>query len=428
MQVGRVFHAGLLALLLSLASMTLATDALNPPTLSDLVTKYLASRNADTADDLLTEILTRPDATVSAVQALLSSRPAYGKEPVGTQPSLELRSQKVGHYGLYVPTNYSPDTAYGLVICLHGAGFTGDNYLERWQSRLGDKYILACPTDRDGAWWTRHAEDLVIATLQDVQSRYHVDPNRVFLTGMSNGGIGAYLIGAHHATRFAAVVPMAAGLDNVLMPFLENFRQTPLYIIHGTEDHVMPVDLSRASVGELERLGYPYVYREHHHVHPQAGGHFFPREELPALIAWLDHQRREPNPKQLTVVRDASHLDPFGWIRIDGTERIARFTEALIDHKDKFITNRIYAKLEAEIVDGNRIEVRTHHIRRYMVYLNDRLVNFSRPITITTNGVLSYEGMVTSSPRIMLKEARLRHDPETVYTASVAIDVVSFEK
>jgi len=293
---------------------------------------------------------------------------------------------------------------------------------------LGDKYILACPTDRDGAWWTRHAEDLVMATLQDVQSRYHVDPNRVFLTGMSNGGIGAYLIGAHHATRFAAVVPMAAGLDNVLMPFLENFRQTPLYIIHGTEDHVMPVDLSRASVGELERLGYPYVYREHHHVHPQAGGHFFPREELPALIAWLDHQRREPNPKQLTVVRDASHLDPFGWIRIDGTERIARFTEALIDHKDKFITNRIYAKLEAEIVDGNRIEVRTHHIRRYMVYLNDKLVNFSRPITITTNGVLSYEGMVTSSPRIMLKEARLRHDPETVYTASVAIDVVSFEK
>ena len=63
-----------------------------------------------------------------------------------------------------------------------------------------------------------------------------------------------------------------------------------------------------------------------------------------------------------------------------------------------------------------------------MVYLNDKLVNSSRPITITTNGVLSYEGMVTSSPRIMLREARLRHDPETVYTASVAIDVVSFEK
>ena len=121
MQVGRVFHAGLLALLLSLASMTLATDALNPPTLSDLVTKYLASRNADTANDLLAEILTRPDATVPAIQFLLSSRPAYGKEPVGAQPSLELRSQKAGHYGLYVPTNYSPDTAYGLVVCLHGA-------------------------------------------------------------------------------------------------------------------------------------------------------------------------------------------------------------------------------------------------------------------------------------------------------------------
>src|SRR5207244_12220533 len=154
----------------------------------------------------------------------------------------------------------------------------------------------------------------------------HVDPDRVFRPGMSNGGIGPYPIGAHHACRCAAVVHMAAGLDDILMPFLENFRQTPLYIIHGRQDQVMPVSLSRAIDGALTELGYLHVYREHDRVHPMAGGHFFPREELPDLIAWLAGRYRNPSPKKLTVVRDASHLLPINWVRLAAAVRIAAFS------------------------------------------------------------------------------------------------------
>ena len=69
---------------------------------------------------------------------------------------------------------------------------------------------------------------------------------------------------------------MASGLDGVLMPFLANLRTTPVYIIHGAKDQVMPVELSRSIVRRLESLGYPYVYREHQGEHPHAGGHYFP--------------------------------------------------------------------------------------------------------------------------------------------------------
>src|SRR2546425_12238020 len=113
------------------------------------------------------------------------------------------------------------------------------------------------------------------------------------------------LFRSHHASRFAAVIPMASGLDDILMPFLETFRQTPLYIIHGRQDQVMPVSLSRVIDETLTELGYLHVYREHNRVHPMAGGHFFPREELPDLIAWLADRHRNPYPKKLTVVRDA---------------------------------------------------------------------------------------------------------------------------
>src|SRR5881628_217506 len=234
------------------------------PVLQVSISEYRDTPDAERADQLFAEILGRQDATPAAVSAILASGRPYRTEPVGALPSRELRlAERVFSYGLYVPDSYRLDKPYGLVVCLHGAGFTGDTYLERWQTRLGEDYLLACPTLVQGTWWSRRAEDLVLATIHAVRSRYRVDPDRIFLTGMSNGGIGTFLIGVHHAALFAGLAPMAGGLDDVLFPFLENLRHTPVYLIHGLNDQVMPVELSRSVAKELTRLGYPVVYREH---------------------------------------------------------------------------------------------------------------------------------------------------------------------
>lgn len=330
---------------------------------------------------------------------------------------------RTDRYGLYVPLSYRPTKDYALVVCLHGAGFTGDTYLERWQARLSEGYILACPTLVQGAWWTRQAEELVLATIRAVQARYRIDPDRIFLTGMSNGGIGAWIIGSHHAPLFAGLAPMASGLDDVLFPFLENLQHTPTYLIHGLKDQVMPVELSRSIVKELTRLGYEFVYREHDRVHSIAGGHYFPREELPELVAWFEAHHRDPFPKKVTVVRDATHLTAFGWVRIDATDRIVALTENLTDTRDETIVNRVYAKLEAEIVAPNRVEVRTQRVRRYSLFLNEWLVDLSKPIIVVTDGRLSYEGPVIPSVETLLREARLRQDRHMLFPVLLSLPV-----
>ena len=388
-----------------------------------LIQEYLATSDADKADAVLQQILSREEATVALVTSILHEGPTHGPAPVGAQPGQEVRvDSQLFRYGLYVPPDYGPEKAYGLVICLHGAGFSGDSYLERWQARLTDKYILACPTLTHGHWWTRTAEMLVMATIRTVSKQYHIDSDRIFLTGMSNGGIGAYLIGAHHAPCFAAVVPMASGLDKVLMPLLQNFRHTPLYIIHGKQDQVMPVQLSRSIVDILTELKYTFVYREHDREHPMAGGHFFPREELHELVSWLNQQHLDRYPKSLTVVEDATHLLRFAWARIDATDRIASFSESLIDQQDEAVKRRLYARIEGEIQD-NRIEVQAQRVRRYTLFLNEQLVDLARPITVVTNGKISFEGALAPSVRTLLHEARIRQDFAALYSASITIDV-----
>ncbi len=392
--------------------------------LASQVWHYMTTQDGEQASTILTSILQRSDATVQAVQDLLRSGPPHGLQPVGLMPDEQIVVRdRAYRYSLSVPQSYEPTRAYALVVCLHGAGFTGEAYLDRWKSRLGEGYILVCPTYPAGAWFTRRAEDLVLATVRAVQQRYRIDPNRIFLSGMSNGGIGAWLIGMHHAPMFAGLAPMASGIDDVLFPFLENLRATPVYIIHGSQDQVMPVELSRKLAGELKNLGYPFIYREHDRTHAMAGGHFFPREELPDLVKWFDNQRRTPAPKALTVVRDASHLLPFGWVRIDATDQIASFSEDLIDKRDDSIRQRAYARLTVQVTGPNRIDVRTDHVRQYTLFLNEDLVDLSRPIVITTDGQASFNGLVPPQVDTLLRQARLRADPGQLYPAHLTLSV-----
>ena len=388
------------------------------------VFRYLDSTDTDEAARTLQAMLSDPNATIDQAIRIIQTERDYAPQPNGTIPDERIDVQgRAYHLALSVPLTYQPAKGYGLVVCLHGAGFTGEAYLERWQVRLGEDYVLACPTVPMGAWFTRGAEELVLATIRSVQRRYHIDPDRIFLTGMSNGGIGAWVIGMHDAPLFAGIAPMASGLDNVLLPFLANLRSTPIYIIHGAKDQVMSVELSRMIAEELTRLGYPFVYREHDREHPMAGGHYFPREELPELVTWLNAQRRNSLPTTVTVVRDASHFQPFGWVRIDATDPIAAFSEDLISKRDDLIKRREYARLDVSIVAPNRIEVRAERVQRYSLFLNEQLIDSSKPLVVLTNGQVSFEGPVTPSLETLLRQARLRQDSRQLFPIHLAIQV-----
>ncbi len=420
-----ILSSVLVVILASFADCEMDAAAVAPSAeMKTQIFRYLDSMDADEAAGILKSILSDPQATIGQTIGIIQTGRDYGLQPIGTIPEEEIDVQGEAYdLALSVPLTYQTAKGYGLVVCLHGAGFTGQAYLERWQARLGEDYVLACPTAPMGAWFTRDAEELVLATIRSVQRRYHIDPDRIFLTGMSNGGIGAWVIGMHDAPLFAGIAPMAGGLDNVLMPFLANLRSTPIYIIHGAKDQVMPVELSRTITKELTRLGYPFVYREHDREHPMAGGHYFPREELPELVTWLNAQRRNSLPTSVTVVREASHFQPFGWVRIDATDPIATFSNDLVNKRDDRIMRREYARLDASIVAPNRIEVRAERVQRYSLFLNEQLIDSSKPLVVLTNGQVSFEGPVLPSLETLLRQARLRQDAGQLFPIHLAIQV-----
>jgi len=388
-----------------------------------LVRAYLHADDRE-ADRLLPALAARPADEIEAALHRALAEPPAGPAPTGMLPDRPIRAGDASFtYALYVPPSYDPSRSYPLILCLHGAGFGGDAYLDRWQPRLKEAYLLACPTVEGGAWWTRDAEALVLAVLAEVSRAYRVDPDRVFLTGMSNGGTGTFLIGLNHADRFAALIPMAAAFPRGLYPLLENAARVPLYLIHGARDQVMPVQYSRDLVDHLRERGFEVVYREHDKEHPVAGGHFFPREELPDLIEWLSARRRTPPPRAVTLVHDRDHLDRLWWARIDETRGAASFWASESDPEEsRRVQSGAFARFTAS-VEGNTVTVVTERVARYSLLLNRELVDFTKSIRVVTNGVTSFDGLIAPDAAALLKEARRQPDPARLAQAVIEIRV-----
>jgi lysophospholipase L1-like esterase/predicted esterase len=218
------------------------------------------------------------------------------------------------HYRLLAPEHASPGERYPLILFLHGAGERGDDntlQLTHFPRRMvtPDRraqfpcFVLApqCPADerwtRD-AWGSRESQPLdptptralqgAIAALLEVVRTQPIDVDRIYLTGLSMGGYGAFELALRHADWFAAVVPVCGGSDEREASRLAGL---PLYIWHGDEDRAVPVARSRAMVEALRALGESPEYEELRGVGHDAWNHAYAHG---GCLTWLFAQRRDP--------------------------------------------------------------------------------------------------------------------------------------
>jgi predicted peptidase len=215
-------------------------------------------------------------------------------------------------YRLMRPATVAPDARYPLVLFLHGAGERGsDNekqleYLPTWlaedaRRQMYPCFVLApqCRTDR--RWveidWSDKKSlpqkpemtvDMIaaVAALDAVMQDEQVDPDRVYLTGISMGGYGSWDLAARMPARFAAVIPICGGGDEATAPKLEGL---PIWCFHGDADKAVPVERSRTMVEAVKAAGGSVKYTEYKGV-----GHdsWTPAYRDPATLDWLFRQRR----------------------------------------------------------------------------------------------------------------------------------------
>src|SRR6185312_8308672 len=119
-------------------------------------------------------------------------------------------------YLIYQPADYDKQDKWPLLLFLHGAGERGDD-LELVKKHGPPKlaaegkdfpFIVVspqCPKDR---WWEPIE---LVALLDDIGSKYKVDADRIYVTGLSMGGFGTWRLAFYAPDRFAAIAPICGG-------------------------------------------------------------------------------------------------------------------------------------------------------------------------------------------------------------------------
>jgi phospholipase/carboxylesterase len=106
--------------------------------------------------------------------------------------------------------------------------------------------------------------DSVLRMLDEVAQEYSIDPARIYLTGLSDGGIFTYILGLEHSQLFRGLAPIAGVLHPAVDPMLRKGRgrDTPMLVIHGVHDFIFPVAFTRQTSKLLSDLGYQLTYEE----------------------------------------------------------------------------------------------------------------------------------------------------------------------
>jgi phospholipase/carboxylesterase len=185
---------------------------------------------------------------------------------------------------IYVPSGYKSGVPMPLVVMLHGAG--GNSYSARTRYPLADElgFIILAPDSRDERTWDELLgafgpdEEFIGASLRYVLKESSIDARRIALAGVSDGASYALSVGIGNGDIFSHLIAFSAAF---VLP--SRVRGKPrIFISHGTEDQVMPIDATgRDVVRRLKALGYDVTYREF------KGGHTVPPEISREAFEWF---------------------------------------------------------------------------------------------------------------------------------------------
>ena len=173
-------------------------------------------------------------------------------------------------------------------MALHGGSGNGRGFLWSWlrEARsLGA--ILIAPT-ATGPTWALMGEDTdspnLWRILQDVRTRWNVDPTRMLMSGMSDGGTFCYVSGLDAASPFTHLAPVAATFHPLMaeMADAQRLRDMPVHIVHGALDWMFPVQIARQTQQALSAAGARVTYRELDDL-----SHTYPREMNVAMLEWM---------------------------------------------------------------------------------------------------------------------------------------------
>lgn len=350
-------------------------------------------------------------------------------------------SRGIDHPNLvFIPKKYDPSKKYSVRIFLHGAVSSFDiskiySYVNRQDTAWNSvEYIGIYPAGWIASqWWSYSQYDNISRLIDFVKQNYNVDENSISLSGISDGATGVYYLSNFYATPFSCFFPYigsmaSAGILADRQLFMQNYTGLSFFIVNTANDHIFCIENEVPYVNLLKQLQANVTF-----IRVDTSGHntrWFPALQ-DSISSFRVNHRRNPFPDRVIFATD--NPDTLGrkfWIKINKLGRV-RGEAALEDpntiERNSLKYNAFPRKREFGQIDvakeGNTVNVMTKGVKKYTLLLSPEHFDFSRPIRIVTNSILSFEGVVSKDIETLLKYNILDNDRTMLYGAEVLVTV-----
>ena len=218
-------------------------------------------------------------------------------------------------YQVYVPANYSTRTDWPVILFLHGSGERGTDGLLQTQVGLPAAIrqsskrfpaVVVIPQLPPDSQWVGAPAEAALATLAQTMGEFKIDPQRVYLTGLSMGGHGTWYLAYRHPEIFAAIAPICGWVverpdsrgsvtvvpadSGATFPALvRRLGKLPIWIFHGEMDATVPVSYSREPAAALKAASADVRYTEYLGLGHNSWDATYASDEF---LRWLFAQRR----------------------------------------------------------------------------------------------------------------------------------------
>lgn len=164
------------------------------------------------------------------------------------------------NYSIELPEDYIESKSYPLVVFLHG-GVNVNEPIHDWKSNFYspkyDSYILIRPSKREVDWNPYKIRDII----EETKLNFRIDSSRIYLTGLSMGGRGTFIVCSELPHLFAAIMilsPHDEPYDYTLVA--NNLPKIPMLLSHGTNDMISSYNVSYTMYSVLKSKGHNIMF------------------------------------------------------------------------------------------------------------------------------------------------------------------------
>ena len=377
---------------------------------------YITPQDYPAQQERMWELWRRANAERLATQAwaIGSLNALVWKIPQGEEMQLRLFAQGA-----------KPEGGYPFFINLHGGGryptepgpwtseinerewYTLMSFTDRYPNRPALYFVPRMADDRKGRWHYAPQRVAFRRAYQIAVLRGDADPDRVYLTGISEGGYGAFRLALYMPDYFAAIGPLAAAIEH--LDLAENLRNVALRFDVGARDYEYDRSLNardwRDKLDELAKAN-PGDFIHESNIIPDHG-HTIP---YLTMTPWLAQHKRRTYPKHISYTYyniDDGFSDGVYYLGF-GKVKHSRDARLHLDVQHEGNTFEVKSKLLKGTAEGS-----------LTLYIDE--VDFTKPIVVRHNGREVFSGILKPSKGVMAEAIARFGDPKRVFPAKVNI-------